>query len=122
MTKMCKKILKVLRKSDNHTLLYWDRDEILFPDEAEFFDAVRYLASKGLVEFVTVKNGNHIGIHASHISMHPLKLMPHPVLHWIFHEYIGGIVIGITATLVSELLIYLLSEPVRKWFSQLFLQ
>ena len=109
MTKMCKEILNHLRHSADHTFLYWDLDNSPFEDQNEFFDAVRYLESQGLVEYVATSGGQHIGIHASHVAMHPVKLGTHPFLHWLFHDYLGGVVIGATSTLVSEFWLALLT-------------
>ena len=108
MTKTCRKILDVLKKSPDHSLLYWDRDESMFPDKIEFHDAVRYLESKGLVSFISNQDGVHLGVHATHQAMHPIRTGEHPFVRWLFHEYFGGIAVGVTATLVTEALLALL--------------
>ncbi|MBP5383527.1 MAG: hypothetical protein J6Y57_00970 [Lachnospiraceae bacterium] len=108
MTKICKQIIHVLKSSPDHSLLYWDRDESMFPDQTEFFDAVRYLESKGLVEFIHNQDGVHLGIHATHKAMHPIGTGEHPFVHWLFHEYFGGIIVGATSALLGDFLVRLL--------------
>jgi len=115
MTKMCKEILETLKNTPEHTLYYFDLDDCkIFTDETEFFDAVRYLESQGLIEYVSGKNGNHLGIHASHVAMHPIQLGKHSFLHWLFRDYLGGVIIGITTTLATEFALY--------WLYELFLR
>lgn len=107
MTKICKQILDVLKKSPDHNLLYLDR-ESMFPDEVEFFDAVRYLESKGLVSFIFNQDGVHLGVHATHQAMHPIRTGEHPFVRWLFHEYFGGVIVGATSALLGDFLIRLL--------------
>lgn len=120
MTKTCRKILDVLKKSPDHNLLYWDRDESMFPDKTEFLDAARYLESKGLVDFIFNQDGIQLGIHATHKAMHPIGTGEHPFVHWLFHKYFGGVIVGVSTVLLTELFLYLLSEAFRSWVSQLF--
>ena len=121
MDKTSKKLLKYMKQSPDDVLSYFDEPyKTLGISEEEFFRCVRYLSSQDLIEFASDQNGAHIGIVLSHKAIHSKELereaMFNSLKKWFVCTYLGGVVTGVTITLLSQYLMANGPELIAKLF------
>lgn len=110
MDKTSKKIIKYLKKQPDYMIFYSDTNfEFLGISEDEFYLGVRYLASNNMVDYISNQDDIHIGIQLTHETVHQKEINRsenlHSFLTWLFHSYLGGVVTGVTGTLLSKFLV-----------------
>lgn len=106
MDSTCKKILKLFHDNPDIYVMYYDNPyEKMNISSDEFFRAVRYLKDQELIEYITNQDGAHIGITASHKQVHRKKIHFDSFIAWFFHSYIGGVITGVTATILAEVIL-----------------
>ena len=96
------KILTALRSCDDYELFYEDAEK-QFPDTADFFNAVRYLKSHGLIRYIKNQDGFHLGIHLTHYGIHKKEIDRREFWHLFFTRYIPGFMTGIIASVLAGL-------------------
>lgn len=124
MDKTSKKIIKYLKSQPSNSLYYFDEPYIsLDIDEDEFFRCVRYLEENNYVNFISNQNGHHLGIQLTHETVHAKEINRTAKFNffkqWLIISYIGGIITGITTTLLSQFLINNGAELISKLFDLL---
>lgn len=111
MDKTSKTILKYMKAHPDVYLMYYDEPyQLLGISEDEFFRCVRYLADKELIQFVTNQDDRHIGIALSHIAVHSAAIKRDAFFSWLFHTFLGGVIVGVVTTLATEAAIYLCAK------------
>ena len=110
MDNSCKKILKLFDNNPDRYVMYDDDlyQQVGLLSEDEFYRAVRYLESEGLIEYITNQNGAHLGFVLSHKYVHRKRIRFDSFVDWFFHSYIGGVLTGVTTTVLAELILFLL--------------
>lgn len=124
MDKTSKKIIKYMKETPDNVLFYYDEPyKVLNISEEEFFRCVRYLTSQELIEFAENQDGSHIGIMLSHKAVHSKELKRKETFNslkkWFICTYLGGVVTGVTITLLSQYLMANGSELLAKLFDLL---
>lgn len=108
MDKTSKKIIKYLKETPDKILLYHEEPyKKLNIEENEFFRCIRYLEKNGMVEFINNQNGIHLGAALTHIAIHEKSIKWDSFKNWFLSSFLGGIITGVTSTLLVELLLYL---------------
>ena len=107
MDKTSKKIIKYLKSQPGNQLFYYDAPHsFLDIDEDEFFRCIRYLEKNDLVEFISNQHGQHLGVQLTHNAIHVKEINRSIRIasfkQWFFHSYLGGIITGVTATLLTQ--------------------
>lgn len=108
MDKTSKHIIKYLKSQDECLLFFYDEPfNALNIEEDEFYRCIRYLVKKDLVEYIHNQDNIQIGVVLTHNAVHSASVKFDSFKSWFFHTYIGGIITGITSTLLIELLLFL---------------
>ena len=102
MDRYSKKILASLRKREEYSLLYEDAEE-LFPDTADFYNAVQFLKAHGLVKYIKTQGGVHIGVRLTHYGVNKKELDRREFWYLFFTRYLLGFISGIAVSVLSGL-------------------
>lgn len=115
MDKSSKRIINYLKKRPDYMIFYSDIDcEELNLSEDEFFRCVRYLASIDMIDYLSNQDGVHLGVQLTHEAVHMNEFKRASRISsfkkWFFVSYVGGVITGVTVTLLGQALVPLCSE------------
>lgn len=96
--KTSKKLLKYLSNCPEKRIFYYNGLPEELGDEDTIYAAIRFLETKGYIEYLTANNDIHIGITLSHVGMHLGEFS-----RINFFEYIKDKWIEILALIISIL-------------------
>lgn len=114
MDKTSKKIIKYLKGRPGKEVLYHKEPyKELDMEREEFFSCIRHLEKKGLVEYITNQDNIHLGVSLSHAAIHQKSIKWDSFKQWFFCTYLGGVITGITSTLLVELILFLGAKLVQ---------
>lgn len=119
MDKSSKKIITFLKNSKDKELWYSDEMyEKIGLSQDEFRRSVKYLASIGLIEYMSNQHGIHMGITLTHLAVHSSYFKFSSFKEWAFQTFFGGVITGVFSTLAAEGLLYLCVKLVQYLCSQ----
>lgn len=110
MDKKSRLIINTLKNAPYKYIFYSEIPESILKEmtDDDFFAAVRYLEKEGFIEFISNQNNTHIGVTLSHLGRNSREILFNTFLRWLFRDYLGGVVIGVTGTIFAEILLCLI--------------
>ena len=116
MDKISKQIIDALKKTETHSL-YWNDDLFEQIDLIDLKRASKYLVENKYLEYIFDLNNEIIGVALTHETLHPISVNIELSKRWLFHEWLGGFIIGVTSTIGAQFVMHL-GNIMLQWLIQ----